>query len=77
MTTRDIYNYVQFKKELEHLINDYIEKGIPATIILPIMIEAYNSVDVASKEEIKNAFAEIETEINQSTNENCDECEVK
>lgn len=77
MTTRDIYNYVQFKKELEHLINDYIEKGIPATIILPIMIEAYNSVDAASKEEIKNAFAEIEVETNQSTNENCDECEVK
>ena len=41
------------------------------------MIEAYNSVDAASKEEIKNAFAEIEVETNQSTNENCDECEVK
>ena len=70
MTTRDIYNYVSFKEELEHLINTYIEKGIPATIILPIIADAYNSINAASKEEVKSAVAEVEKEMTEACSEN-------
>lgn len=74
MTNRDIFNYVSFKEELEHLINRYIQKELPATIILPVIIEAYNSVNASSREEIKTAIAEVEAETQQN---DCDECKVE
>lgn len=64
MTNRDIINYVSFRTDLEQLINRYIADGLPATFILPIAIEAVNSIDSASKTEIENAKAEIQAEKN-------------
>ena len=70
MTNKDIYNYISFKEELEQLINRYIGKGLPATIILPIVADAYNSINAVSGEEVKTAFAEVEKETAESCSEN-------
>ena len=62
MTNKDIFNYVSFKEELEHIINHYIEQGLPATVLLPIVVDAVSSMDSFSKTEIKTAIQEVEKE---------------
>ena len=73
MTNKDIINYVNFRTDLEQLINRYIENGLPAVFIWPIAVEAVNSLDKAAATEIKNAAAEIEAENSANTNAEDDE----
>lgn len=79
MTNRDIFNYVSFKTEFEQLINRYIEQGLSATILLPIVMDAYTSMNAVSRKEIEEAIKEIKAESEQpkeEVNEDCSECKV-
>lgn len=59
MTNKDIFNYVTFRVELEQLLNHYVEIGLPATILKPVLDEALRAIINASTNEIENAKAEI------------------
>ena len=76
MTNKDIFNYITFRTELERLLNHYVEMGLSATILKPVLEEALNAVNSASMREIEDAKAEIEAEkLCAQNKEKCAICE--
>ena len=62
MTNTDIFNYVNFRGDLEALINKYIELKIPAIIMRPVVEEALRAIEQASSSEVSEAFKECKSE---------------